>query len=1131
LTPEERIDRLQELLVRGTAHAEIDEWPEAIEHFDEALSLADGDPVVAFGLAVAHFKSGAPDVAREWLDRIDDTAPATLRGRAAYVRAKLALEEGDVEGEAAAYRLAAEIDSSEAAYPYSLSQVAPRVSGAEAQSEVGRLLQRAAELWPENGRIGAELAQWFLGQSDVSLKQQGVDLVVGLSEGQPDVEALVSRGLEEFEADPNRTPVSLRRALNLLRPGKRFQADSAALESRLAVLPFSQPAAAALGRRSIPAAATVSFEPQFLLPEAPFVGEEIVLDVVASNEAVDGGGAGVREADLTILTDQSVWFLGRDQATFDRVTRLDSPARQVLVGELDGDGSMEILVLTETGLSLWGRQAGRWSERDLDPALAAASRFAHARLLDFEHDGDLDLMVVDVDGRLMMATHRGEAGLGSPEPSPLPELRGVKTLTSIDLDNDVDQDLLLVGDSSLQVLTNWRQGEYRAGQELPFAIQATDGLDALKGVDYDGDGYIDLVGLAGGELLFWRNDGPAGLVSDLATQSSAAEAIGDGKVGALATSDLDLDGDLDLLLTVAESGGEATLRSLTSTSDAGFEVGTQMVWGGSAGGGLAALDLDGDHDPDPLSWGPAGFTTARSEGAEEQGWLGLTLRGLMGKVPLDGRGARVDVNFGLDSRSFEVERPELIVGLGGRKQIHLIEQELRIEGSCPFLYASDGNEKRFVTDILGLAPLGMLAAPGTYVRPDPEEYLRLPDWVSADGSVELSITEELREVAFLDQVELVVVDTPAGVEAYNGERWFQGEVVGLDLRLLASLQPPAAVSDSRGRDVLTTVARLDQDYLTNHDGHRLYQGAVEPHRLEIEIPSEVAASGRAALVMTGWLHWGNTSTNVARAQDPSGSPLFPFLEVPSTSGGWRRVDLDVGLPAGKTKPVVVDLSGVLDPDDPRVRITTDFEVYWDQIAVAETLPGAETIHRVNRVGPEVAELSYSGFSRWYRTAENGPYLFDYADRRPYPWRENSSGARPIAWQEHEGFYTAFGSTTDLLSEIDDQFVVFGAGEELELSFDVGSLPAVPEGWRRTLFLHSEGWEKDGDPNIACGETVGPLPSRGMDGYPCSGMQAVRGYEETDEVQLIQRRDRWVDRHRLERRVAAWASPGGSGDAE
>ena len=48
-----------------------------------------------------------------------------------------------------------------------------------------------------------------------------------------------------------------------------------------------------------------------------------------------------------------------------------------------------------------------------DPSLA------EVLLIDFEHDGDLDLLLIDEDGRLQLATHRGEAGLGPPAPAPL----------------------------------------------------------------------------------------------------------------------------------------------------------------------------------------------------------------------------------------------------------------------------------------------------------------------------------------------------------------------------------------------------------------------------------------------------------------------------------------------------------------------------------------------------------------------------------------------------------------------------------------------------------------------------------------------------------------------------------------
>ncbi len=91
---------------------------------------------------------------------------------------------------------------------------------------------------------------------------------------------------------------------------------------------------------------------------------------------------------------------------------------------------------------------------------------------------------------------------------------------------------------------------------------------------------------------------------------------------------------------------------------------------------------------------------------------------------------------------------------------------------------------------------------------------------------------------------------------------------------------------------------------------------------------------------------------------------------------------------------------------------------------------------------------------------------------------------------------------------------------MALEFDLTPLPPLPPGWRRTFFLHSEGWEKDGDPNVACSQTVLPLPFRGMRGYPCP--EAVPG--PPGPVGGGPERSRWVARHRLMRRVAAWAAP-------
>ncbi|MEM7352915.1 MAG: VCBS repeat-containing protein, partial [Acidobacteriota bacterium] len=752
-----------------------------------------------------------------------------------------------------------------------------------------------------------------------------------------------------------------------------------------------------------------------------------------------------------------------------------------------------------------------------------------------------------------LSTHRGEAGFGPPQKAPLPVDERIRRLAAADLDADADQDLLLVTSTELIILRNWRQGNYAPQARLP--LPRGEKPTQILPLDYDSDGHMDVVILLERGFDFWRGDGRASLAHDDAARGDTIFFNEMLRPAQLTAADLDLDGDQDLLVTGrATTLQGAGLIGLFNDGNGRFAARTDLLeepW--PAARGSLVLDLDGDRDPDILSWGEAGLLRSfRGHGAENQNWLALRLRAPPNKVPRDARGVRLQVVAGTTTQWLEPRRPNLILGLGRDQPSlikatwpngiseylfepeaeaeHTLELSMRVEGSCPFLYASDGEDLRFVTDILGLSPVGMLAAPGHYVAADPEEYLRLPDWVApieateegAGSTLELAITEELREALYLDQAELVAVDAPSDVAVYNGEQWLPQAVQGLALHLLTPLEPPASVLDDRGHEVLDVVRQRDERFLTNHRGDNRYQGAVQPHQLTLELPAHIAAAENPVLVLVGWLHWGNTSTNVARSQDPDGAPMFPRLEVPDGAGGWRRVPARMGLPAGKTKPVVVDLTDTLDPADPRLRVTTDFEVYWDLIAAANRLPDDATPHRIHRLAPQSADLRWRGFSRWYRNADNGPYLFDYLDHRSYPWRLDSAGREIVlSWQELEGHYTAFGPVTDLLQQADDRLAVVGSGEEIRLRFDVANLPPLPDGWRRTFFLHSEGWEKDGDPNVACSRTVEPLPYRGMRHDPCSGqLRELRPQVEDAS------RSRWVARERLDRRVVAHGEAGG-----
>ena len=160
-----------------------------------------------------------------------------------------------------------------------------------------------------------------------------------------------------------------------------------------------------------------------------------------------------------------------------------------------------------------------------------------------------------------------------------------------------------------------------------------------------------------------------------------------------------------------------------------------------------------------------------------------------------GVGAVVEIRAGeLYRRIFWTGEPETI-GLGDRESIDIlrvtwprgveqhdldvaagerwcVERIQRIEGSCPFLYAWNGETYEFITDVLGITPLGLPMAPGMMVPPDHDEYVLVRGEQMAlrteDGRsfYDVQFTEELREVTYLDRVRLDVVDHPVGTEVF-----------------------------------------------------------------------------------------------------------------------------------------------------------------------------------------------------------------------------------------------------------------------------------------------------------------------------------------------------------------------------
>jgi hypothetical protein len=348
--------------------------------------------------------------------------------------------------------------------------------------------------------------------------------------------------------------------------------------------------------------------------------------------------------------------------------------------------------------------------------------------------------------------------------------------------------------------------------------------------------------------------------------------------------------------------------------------------------------------------------------------------------------------------------------------------------------------------------------------------------VAVDGRYDIRVTEELREVAYLDAIRLIALDHPAEVDVFTNDK-FKGppfpafRLFGVRERLY-----PIAARDHHGRDVLDRILQRDRTY---PDGFaRDYAGVAELHYLELDF-GEAAPDNRAILVLSGWVDWADGSTFLGMSQQNAAGLIPPSLQVKNAQGEWETVIEDMGLPAGKPKTIVVDLTGKFLSGSREIRIVTNLCVYWDEIFLG-TDSGAPPV-RLTELSAESAGLRFRGFSEVVIHPERKqPERFVYGQMRPlHRWN----------WNPTPGLYTRYGDVRPLLEAVDDLLVIMGSGDELQLRFDATQLPELAAGWKRNFLLFVDGWAKDGDANTAFSQTVEPLPFHGMPQYPYAAPHA------------------------------------------
>jgi len=820
------------------------------------------------------------------------------------------------------------------------------------------------------------------------------------------------------------------------------------------------------------------------------------------------------------------------------------------VGDYDGDGLNDLAVALDDALLLFRNLGhGKFQDVTAEAGLKPMNRPTGITFIDYDHDGDLDLFLTGMllktgkQSNVLWRNNGNKTFTERTEPLGLEGKEFTNTQSAIltDFNNDRAVDIAVTGDMTAPVLyVNPREGKYPFQQlyELsqlsqiwatPTSRNKSDRIPvATYGItvfDYNKDGWMDIAVTHAWKpgLTLWRNvEGP----NHVGRRFERVELpLKDAWKGwGLTAVDIDNDGWIDLA-AVLETKAGPRVKVFRNRGDGTFEdvsnaLGLDKVKL-TAPRGLIAVEDNGAADL-IVTQVNAPPVLLRNVGGNKNHSARLDLTGFAdNKTAI---GAKVEVFASGHWQKWELagasgyqtqNPPQILVGLGDADHIDLLrilwptgvlQDEIdlprtpviamkevdRRGSSCPVLFAWNGHKYRLVTDVIGAAVVGHWFTPTRRNTPNPGEWIKVDGDALApvNGKLSLRFMEPMEEVNYIDQLRLVAVDHPEDVEVNPDERFLDDPPFASG-RVVASegARLPVGAWDGEGRDVLDQLSRRDHKFASGFTPLP-YDGFANLHTLILDL-GEVKPGAPLRLLMTGYVNY-FSATSLYAAWKAGVKPISPYAEAQLPNGEWQRIADDVGFPAGLERTIVVDLSGKLPAGTRRIRLVTNLEIYWDQVLIDNN---AEAESRTAEVPLSLATLHFRGYPKQIEGASPGDLEYDYD-------RVSLTGP----FQHQRGNYTRMGDVTELLTSIDDRYVIFGSGEEIAADFDATKLPALAPHWKRDYFFYANGFVKDMDWWDASPFTVAQLPFHAMSAYPYPDSE-----EYPQDAQSLEYQLNWNDR--------------------
>jgi tetratricopeptide (TPR) repeat protein len=822
-------------------------------------------------------------------------------------------------------------------------------------------------------------------------------------------------------------------------------------------------------------------------------------------------------------------------------------------GDFDNDGA------TDLAVSFWGRplallhneKNGKFNDVSTSVVRSTPGTptffSAGLTLVDYDHDGDLDLYVT----RIEAGGPGPERGLsGPPVLNSMFRNNGDGSFTEVisdlglngvppgftvaavgtDYNNDRAVDLVLT-DEGPTIFENPREGKFL--RRKPWSTPMPAPTVGVAVLDFDHDGWMDLafthMGTPG--LTLWRNNHGKTFDRVQLPETNWVRAFG------VAAIDYDNDGWVDLVAVGETKEGKGEVRLFRNLGADGFKDVTADV-------GLDKIqlkepraiitgDYDGDGATDLLitqNHGPA--VLLRNEGGNQNHWLRLSLKGLADNK--SAIGTKVEVFAGGNRQKFEIagsngylgqNSTDIVVGLGDAKEADIVrmlwptgvlQDEINVAGdrqqnfteidrrgsSCPTLFVWDGERYELVADMLGAGVVGHWVGPGQRDIPRPVE------WVKIDRNVirekHDSDSDVGRRTSDVGKKALAEVRSPRSGSGLLSFRFMEPleEAVYLDQARLLAVDHPADLDVYPNEYFASNPPYPEfKVVVSKSDDARSPAGAWDEHGHNM-LPDLLAHRYFGDFGLTQFQGFAQPhSLTLDLGEAYRGGPLWLLLhgEVEYFSANSMYAASQAGVQAiSPYVEALVNSKWVRGIDDmgfpaggPRT-MTAD---------LSGKLPrGTRKIRITTNLQIYWDSILVS------RTLQNSKGVSQDVRLTPVPLVRADLGFHgfPLKiegtppgnvqyiyektsatgpYTRPAGTYTRYGDVLTLLTALDDRSVVFGSGDEVCLDFDPSNLPSLPRGWVRDYFFAANGYEKDMDFYAAEGNFVAPLPFLRMGDYP------------------------------------------------